>query len=228
MKRTRYKGKFDFIYTSDSQVIVKRLATGGRIILNSHYGYPIEKLDIFRDKFIVSYTTNSLLLGDMGTCKLSELRWKRSGNERMFFDIDHLCLVFNDGELSVIEYGTNEIVGQCRTEFFNPHLLRYVFFVVFECKTENESACFPSDPLQGKKVLAFLVDEQTIQMQDLATGSIICTVHHDLKITWIELSMAGDKILFKDAKSHLFVYACPTHTKSILTLYCSYAQVNLD
>ena len=33
-------------------------------------------------------------------------------------------MVFNAGELSLIEYGINEILGTVRTEFMNPHLTR--------------------------------------------------------------------------------------------------------
>jgi len=34
-------------------------------------------------------------------------------------------MVFNAGELSLVEYGNNEILGTVRTEFMNPHLIRY-------------------------------------------------------------------------------------------------------
>ena len=33
-------------------------------------------------------------------------------------------MVFNAGELSLVEYGNNEILGTVRTEFMNPHLIR--------------------------------------------------------------------------------------------------------
>ena len=44
-------------------------------------------------------------------------------------DYQHLvlfkvCMVFNAGELSLIEYGSNEILATVRTEFMNPHLIR--------------------------------------------------------------------------------------------------------
>lgn len=37
-----------------------------------------------------------------------------------------VCLIFNAGEVSLVEYGTNEILASARTEFVNPHLIRYV------------------------------------------------------------------------------------------------------
>ena len=37
-----------------------------------------------------------------------------------------VCMVFNAGELSLVEYGVNKILGTVRTEFTNPHLIRLV------------------------------------------------------------------------------------------------------
>lgn len=33
-------------------------------------------------------------------------------------------MVFNAGELCLVEYGVNDILGSVRTEFMNPHLIR--------------------------------------------------------------------------------------------------------
>lgn len=35
-----------------------------------------------------------------------------------------VCMVFNAGELTLVEYGSNDILGSVRTEFMNPHLVR--------------------------------------------------------------------------------------------------------
>lgn len=35
-------------------------------------------------------------------------------------------MIFNAGELSLVEYSNNEILGSVRTEFMNPHLIRLV------------------------------------------------------------------------------------------------------
>lgn len=35
-------------------------------------------------------------------------------------------MIFNAGELALIEYGANEVLGCVRTEFMNPHLIRSV------------------------------------------------------------------------------------------------------
>lgn len=50
--------------------------------------------------------------------------WRSGGKERFYFDCPSACVVFNAGELAVIEYGSNEIVGLCRTEYMNPRQIR--------------------------------------------------------------------------------------------------------
>lgn len=72
----------------------------------------------------MSYTTDTLLVGDLSHNKLSEVPWQGTGgNEKFFFENENVCLVFNAGKLSLIEYGINEILGTVRTEFMNPHLI---------------------------------------------------------------------------------------------------------
>jgi intraflagellar transport protein 172 len=36
-------------------------------------------------------------------------------------------MIFNAGELSLVEYENNQILGSVRTEFMNPHLIRLVW-----------------------------------------------------------------------------------------------------
>ena len=43
-------------------------------------------------------------------------------------------MVFNAGELSLVEYGNNEILGTVRTEFMNPHLIRYAWLHITKLK----------------------------------------------------------------------------------------------
>lgn len=38
--------------------------------------------------------------------------------------LDQVCMIFNAGELTLVEYGMNDILGTVRTEFMNPHLIR--------------------------------------------------------------------------------------------------------
>lgn len=88
-----YKNKFEMTYVglsqviirnwlincgtriiSNIQVIVKNLNQGSRISLRSHYGYEIERVKIMgHDRYLIAHTSNTLLLGDMSNCRLSEV-----------------------------------------------------------------------------------------------------------------------------------------------------------
>ncbi|TPX43982.1 hypothetical protein SeMB42_g04483 [Synchytrium endobioticum] len=206
LKKTTYKGKFEFTYVSSSQVIVKRLSTGARIVLKSHYGYEIEKINIFQDQFLVAHTPETLMLGDLASCKLSEISWTSGGNEKFYFENPQFCMVFNAGELSLVEYGVNEVFGSCRTEHMSPHLI---------------SVRIKEDAFRE---IAYLVDLQTAFVMDLNTGLNIAAIHHDAKIDWLELSNGGTKLLYRDKSKQLYVYDLSSQTRTTLLSFCSYVS----
>ncbi|WAR22903.1 IF172-like protein [Mya arenaria] len=125
LKRTIYKNKFEMTHVGPNQVIVKNLSTNMRVVLKSHYGYEIDEVRIMgKDRYLVSHTSDTILLGDLQCNKLSEVPWQGSGgNEKYYFDNESVCMIFNAGELTMVEYGNNEILGCVRTEFMNPHLI---------------------------------------------------------------------------------------------------------
>ena len=142
LKRVRYRGKFEFTYISLSTVIVKRLASGMRIVLRSSFGHEITRIRIFQDRFLVAHTPATLLVGDLDSCKLSEVAWASSSAsaavapsskskiaaaaspaERFFFDNPSVCLVYRAGEVTLIEYGRTEVLGMVRTELMSPHVV---------------------------------------------------------------------------------------------------------
>lgn len=43
-------------------------------------------------------------------------------------------MIFNAGELALVEYGSNEILGSVRTEFMNPHLIRSAIITLLKSK----------------------------------------------------------------------------------------------
>ena len=55
IKRTRYRGQYEFTYISLSQVIVKNLTTGSRIVLKSNVGFEIKKINVFQERSILGY-----------------------------------------------------------------------------------------------------------------------------------------------------------------------------
>ena len=210
IRRYRYAGKFEFTYVSLSQVVVKRLATGTRIVLKSHFDYEITKINVFQDKYLVAHTPETLLLGDLAECRLSEVPWSGSGNERFYFENAAVCMIFNAGELSLVEYGRNDILGSCRTEYMNPHLISLRM---------NERG----DDAENKKI-AYLVDVQTIRILDLESGITVGSVNHDAKIDWLELNGRASKLLFRDKQHQLHLYDIKTQERSTLLNYCSYVQ----
>jgi intraflagellar transport protein 172 len=104
-------------------VIVKRIDSSQRIVLKSAAGHEISKINVYQDRYLVASTHSTLLLGDMDVSKLSELPWRGSGNEKFDFSNPSICMIFNAGELSIVEYGVNEVIGTCNTENIAPNLI---------------------------------------------------------------------------------------------------------
>ncbi|CAE7620527.1 IFT172 [Symbiodinium sp. KB8] len=82
LRRVRYQGKFEFTYVSLSQVIVKRLSSGMRIVLRSSFGCEITRINVYQDRFLVANTVETLLLGDLASCNLSEIPWTPTPGEK--------------------------------------------------------------------------------------------------------------------------------------------------
>ncbi len=64
-------------------------------------------------------------------------------------------MIFNAGELSLVEYGQNEILGSVRTEFMNPHLISVRL---------NERK---QRGVEDNKKMAYLIDIKTIAIRKL-------------------------------------------------------------
>ncbi|RLN31787.1 hypothetical protein BBO99_00001824 [Phytophthora kernoviae] len=221
VRRYRYKGKFEFTYVSLSQVIVKRLATGARVVVRSAFGCEITKLNVFQDRFLVGNTTNTLLVGDLDTARISEVQWQSTGAEKYMLDNESVCIIYQAGELSLIEYGQNELLGSVRTEHLNTHLLSVRI-------DERPTASMPQDggdassPAENKKI-AYLLDLQTICITDLhARGA--STVNHDSRVDWLELNSRGNLLLFRDKRRQLHLFDVDTQKRSTLLNYCNYVQ----
>lgn len=252
LKRTRYKDKFEFTYTSPSSVIVKRLATGMRIVLRSSFGYEILKIWIYSDRYLIAHTPATLLMGDLDSCKLSEVPWtaaqpspttsgkgskaaaaasNSSAKERFFFDNPSVCMVYRAGELTLVEYGKTEVLGVCRTEHMSRHLVSVRVNERLSAAERERLAKAAADQAAGRgvdapsnKKIAYLMDAQTIHVLDLATGAAVATTSHDARIDWLELSGRGSFLLFRDKRRRLYVYDCVRQVKSTLLSYANYAQ----
>jgi intraflagellar transport protein 172 len=182
------------------------------LVLKSAQGHEISKINIYQDRYLVATTQSTLLLGDLESCKLSELPWRGSGNEKFDFSNPNICMVFNAGELSIVEYGVNEVIGTCRTENMGPNMI-------------SARLNYSEQELRGgqpTKIIAYLLDNLTICIQDLRFNQIQATVNHDSKIDYLELNPGGSKLLFRDKRRQLHLYNIKEQKKQTLLNYCKF------
>ena len=85
--------------------------------------------------------------------------------------------MYNAGELSLVEYGQNDLLGTCRTEHMSPYLI----------SVRINAA---RGTLGEEKKMAYLVDKQTVKVMDLMAGVVLATVSHGVKIDWLVSSTA--------------------------------------
>ncbi|KAK0069568.1 intraflagellar transport protein 172 isoform X1 [Biomphalaria pfeifferi] len=213
LKRTLYKNKFEITHVGVSQAIVRNLSNNTKVMLKSHYGYEIDEVRIMgKDRYLVAHTSDTLLLGDMLTSRLSEVPWQGSGSEKYCFDNENVCMIFNAGELALVEYGANEVLGCVRTEFMNPHLISVRL---------NERK---QKGVEDNKKMAYLLDLKTIAIIDIISGLNVAQISHDNRVDWLELNETGHKLLFRDNKLKLHLYDIETQQKTSILNYCSYVQ----
>ncbi|XP_071746269.1 intraflagellar transport protein 172 homolog [Lepeophtheirus salmonis] len=215
LRRSVWKNKFEITYVGSSQVLVKPLMKRARgVILKSIYGHDIEDVRIMGgDNYIIARTPETMLLGDMNKNLLSEIPWMNSGgNEKFYFESNNVCMVFNAGELNLVEYGKNELIGSVRTEFMNPHLISVRI---------NERR---QKGVENNKKLAYLLDLKTIALEDLVFGYSLGQITHDSKIDWLELNETGQRLLFRDKRSRLNLVDIETMYKTSILNFCTFVQ----
>ena len=71
-------------------------------------------------------------------------------------------MIFNAGELSLVEYGVNEVLGSVRTEHMSPHLLSVR---INERRHRSEAVC---------KKVAYLIDLRTICISGFHLFFFLC------------------------------------------------------
>ncbi|XP_078205746.1 intraflagellar transport protein 172 homolog isoform X6 [Callithrix jacchus] len=156
---------------------------------------------IYKNKFELTYVGPS------------QIAWQGSGgNEKYFFENENVCMIFNAGELTLVEYGNNDTLGSVRTEFMNPHLISVRINERCQRGTEDN------------KTLAYLVDIKTVAIVDLIAGYNIGTVSHESRVDWLELNETGHKLLFRDRKLRLHLYDIESCSKTMILNFCSYVQ----
>lgn len=126
LRRTIWQDKFELIFIAPSQILVKSMQnTSLQMVIESQLGLEIDDVRIMgKDNYLLGRTEESLLLCDLTRNLTSEVPWTTTGRqERFYFEYPNVCLIFNAGELSLVEYGENSILGSVRTEFVNPHVI---------------------------------------------------------------------------------------------------------
>ncbi|XP_075260447.1 intraflagellar transport protein 172 homolog isoform X2 [Convolutriloba macropyga] len=225
-------GVFEIQYFGPKQVLVRNTKKNTRCVLRSQYNYPITKVNVCggkssdvniagnaltsdkRNRYLVAYTSDTLLIADFLDGRMSEVQWTSGGNEKFYFEIEKVCVIFNAGEMSLVEYGNNEFLGTVRTEFTNPHQ--------FSVRI-NERTVAGSDNHDNKK-LAYLVDLKTIEIVDLMGEASTVRCQHASKIKWLELNETGRKLLFRDVKYKLYLLDVKSEEKVTMLDLCQFVQ----
>lgn len=81
-----------------------------------------------------------------------------------------MCLLFQQSEIYLIEYGKSEVLGPCRTDYQALHLLS-----------------FQLDGMHGAKFAAYLSDANTISIANLANGYVLANMSHERTVDWLEV-----------------------------------------
>uniref|UniRef100_A0AC35U6D2 WD_REPEATS_REGION domain-containing protein n=1 Tax=Rhabditophanes sp. KR3021 TaxID=114890 RepID=A0AC35U6D2_9BILA len=216
LKKTLLKNQFEVTYVSPSQIVVKDPMNPAQnpVGVRSVKGYNIRDIRIMgrSNRYLMAYTTNTLLLSDMETGRCSEIPWESAGNEKFIMEYENCCMIVNAGEINIVEYGIDNIIGWIRTEITNPHLLS---IRLNERKSQSSG---------NTKVVAYLVDYFNIHILNLVDNTSIEHISHNTTIDWLELNETGTKLLYRDTKSRVQLFEFEGKRITSLIDYCTYIQ----
>lgn len=108
-------------------------------------------------------------------------------------------MIYNAGELSLIEYGANDVIGTCRTEFVSP------FLISVRLNEAREQSAGHGAVSENKKI-AHVIDPHTIRVMDLVSGVTAAAINHDSKVDWLELNPRATHLLFRDKRRQLHLF----------------------
>ena len=231
IRRYTYKKIFEMTYVSPSQVLVKNKTTKTTNVVASKAGNEILKVAIHSDpltkldRYVVATTEEELIMQDLNTGKVSEIQWHGDGqHEKFYFDTNNAALVSYAGELSVIEYGNDEVIASVRTEHTSSHLLS----VRINERPPRQGEDNPDTPrvdeeAGNNKKIAYLLDTQTVCVKNMHTQAST-TINHDTKVDFLELNSRGNLLLFRDKRRVLHLFDVDNGQRTALLNYCSYVQ----
>lgn len=208
----RYKKLFEVVQVNGSQINIISLKFQKSLTLKSQY--QIMDTHFYQDQYIVSRTTQSFLIGDILSGKTVEfpveIMSQPKITEKFIFIDDLAVIMWNKGELTVVEFGKNEPIANIATNFPSSYLLS----LRLDAKYINGIS----------KILSYLIDSKTIRIVNLETLMPIATLQIDSKVDWIELNVSGTFLLYRDSNRSLYLYNLITKENSFLIPFCSYAQ----
>lgn len=105
-----------------------------------------------------------------------------------------------------------------RTEYTSPSLLS--LRVNEYDATSNDMLNITRDNI---KVIAFLVDQQTICVRDLVANTAN-TINHTVSIDFLELNTRGNIVVFRDTNRNLYLFKVVSQVKTLLLNQSAYAQ----
>lgn len=223
--RYSYNNMFEITHLSPAEVMIhdKETPNTTPISIQSHMG-EITKVDMFPEpgctelRFIVGRVSDGLILCDMKSSplKISQIPWTWCMEESFSFLDAGVCLISRPGELSVIQYGKNELVGSFRTDFTS-------FSVVSLRSYGNEKNGKVHDWSRNIQI-AFLLDAKTINIQSLTEQRAPLQIFHDRSIEFLEMNETCSYCLFLDDNKDLYLFDTSMKVKSHLVGCCRYGQ----
>ena len=82
--------------------------------------------------------------------------------------------IYDAGELSIVEFGTCEVLGSCKMRHISPHTISI--------------SLNKSEPRGKGCIMAYLEGRKQIHVTDLVTGASVVSINHDAKIDWLVIS----------------------------------------
>ncbi|KAJ7524123.1 hypothetical protein O6H91_18G078900 [Diphasiastrum complanatum] len=212
--RQKYLGKFELTYITKSKLIIRRLPLGVKFTINTAAVSEIIKINIYNDQYLIAHTSETLLLGNLESCKISEVHWHGRGNEKFIIDDPLVCGIYSVGELYLVEYGCNKILGTCQTIFLSPFLI--------SLRVNNLQSTLIDARQVGNKKVAYLADLKTIRVLDLVSGVTAATITHDCNVDWIQLDQQSRYLLFRDKKQQLHLLNVASQEHRLLLDTCTF------
>ena len=289
LRRILHKKIYEITHVSSSQVTIRNIHTNLLTSIRSIYNNEIIKTSVHNDRFVLCTTAETLILCDSITNKTSEIKWTNNNNntnntnnknhtnnntansstnkEKFIFDNINVCIIYNpsQGEVSIVEYGENDVLAYFRTSYVNKHVFSLKCVggdydsssstTTTNNNTTNNSnnnntnnnnkssmsnspspirrnaaSATTSNTPSIKKVVAYLIDLQTICIKDLVTSSAnttsntTLTLTHDMKIDWLSLNDKATLLLYRDRGQGLHLYRIHAQVRTQLITLCSYVQ----